>query len=148
MTCRKLSKCFGYAGQKFDLLVGDGLGEAFDLAMLLGCQGLFGELFEAADEGLVEAFEAVAVGSYGGVLDVVEVFADLLRGELAMVEEGDEAGDGAFEVDVVFPQGIVGVDEQGLAGGNRSQWARKGSHEASIGWFRQDAGITFKERRR
>jgi hypothetical protein len=31
-----------------------------------------------------------------------------------VVEIGDEAGDGALEVDVVFPKSVVGVDEQGL----------------------------------
>ena len=30
-----------------------------------------------------------------------------------------EGRDGAFEVDVVFPEGVVGVDEKGLAGGER-----------------------------
>jgi hypothetical protein len=34
----------------------------------------------------------------------------------AVIEVGDEAGDGALEVDVVFPEGVVGVDEQGLPG--------------------------------
>ena len=34
-----------------------------------------------------------------------------------VIEVTDEAGDSAFEVDVVFPQRIVRVDEQGLRGG-------------------------------
>ena len=33
-----------------------------------------------------------------------------------MVEEGDEVRDSALEVDVVFPERVVGVDEQILAG--------------------------------
>ena len=33
-----------------------------------------------------------------------------------MVEIGDERGDGALEVDVVLPQGVVCVDEQRLVG--------------------------------
>jgi hypothetical protein len=44
------------------------------------------------------------------------VAADLFGGVDAVIEVGDEAGDGALEVDVVFPQGVVGVDEQGLIG--------------------------------
>ena len=31
-----------------------------------------------------------------------------------MVQIGDKAGDRTLEVDVVLPEGIVGVDEQGL----------------------------------
>ena len=42
-----------------------------------------------------------------------------------VVQEGDEVGDGALEVDVVFPERVVGVDEQVLAGGKR---LARGSH--------------------
>jgi hypothetical protein len=31
-----------------------------------------------------------------------------------MIQERNKAGDRSFEVDVVFPQGVIGVDEQGL----------------------------------
>ena len=106
----------GYVGEEFDLLVSDGLGEAFDAAMLLVGEGGVGELLEAGDEGAAEAVQAVAVGEDGGVLDAVEVAADLFGGVDAVIEVGDEAGDGALEVDVVLPEGIVGVDEQGLVG--------------------------------
>jgi hypothetical protein len=60
--------------------------------------------------------EAVAVGADCGVLDAVEVFADLFGGVDAVVQVGDEAGDGLLEVDVVLPEGVVGVDEQSLGG--------------------------------
>ena len=50
----------------------------------------------------------------GGVLDTVEVPANLLGGVDAVIEVRDETGDGTLEVDVVFPESIVGVDEQGL----------------------------------
>ncbi len=42
-------------GQELDLLVGDGLGEAFDAAMLLVGEGHVGELLEAGDEGTAKA---------------------------------------------------------------------------------------------
>jgi hypothetical protein len=48
------------------------------------------------------------------MLDSVEGLAHLGGGVLVMVEVADEAGDGALEVDIVFPEGIVGVNEQGL----------------------------------
>ena len=106
-----------YVGEEFDLLVGDGLGEALDAAMLLFGERGVGELLEAGDEGAAKAVQAVAVGEDGGVLDMVEVAADLFTGVDAMIEVGDEAGDGALEVDVVLPERIVGVDEQSLVGG-------------------------------
>ena len=46
----------------------------------------------------------------------VEGVADFGGGVLVVIEIADEGGDGAFEVDVVFPEGVVGVDEEGLAG--------------------------------
>ena len=107
----------GYAGEEFDFLVGDGLGEADDALVLFFGDGMAGELLEAGDEGAAEAVEAVAVAADGGVLDAVEVLADLFGGVDAVVEVGDEAGDGALEVNVVLPEGVVGVDEEGLGGG-------------------------------
>ena len=108
-------------GEEFDLLVGDGLGKGFDAAVLFLGKGFVGELLEACDEGSAKAVESVAVGFDGCVLDAVEVTADLFRGVDAVVEVGDEAGDGALEVDVVLPKRVVGVDKQGLVG-----WVAKG----------------------
>jgi hypothetical protein len=106
----------GDVAEELDLLIGDGPGEAFDAAVLLFGEGDVGELLETGDEGAAKAVQAVAVGEDGRVLDPVEVAADLFGGVDAVIEIGDEAGDGALEVDVVFPEGVVGVDEQGLIG--------------------------------
>jgi hypothetical protein len=107
---------WSYVGEKLDLVVGDGLGEAFDAAVFLGSEGDVGELLETGDEGAAEAVEAVAVGEDGVVLDAVEVAANLFGSVDTVIEVGDEAGDGSLEVDVVLPEGVVGVDEQGLVG--------------------------------
>jgi len=40
----------GDAGEELDLLVGDGLGEAFDALVLVGSDGSIGELFETGDQ--------------------------------------------------------------------------------------------------
>ena len=135
------------AREELDLLVGDGLGEAGDALVLGGGDGGVGELLEAGDERLAEAVEAVAVGADGGVLDVVEMATYLFGGVDAVVEVGDEAGDGALEVDVVFPERVVGVDEQGLIGrvAEGRGWERvgvgsgsiRGRHTLIIRWFRE-----------
>ena len=77
-------------------------------------------MLKAGDERLTEAFEAVAVGEHCGVLDAIEMAADLFGGVNAVVQIGDEAGDGALEVNIVLPERVVGVDEQGLVGGATS----------------------------
>ena len=63
-----------------------------------------------------EALHAVAVLANVLALHVVQHLAHLVGRVLVMVEEGNEVGDGALEVDVVLPQRIVGVDQQILAG--------------------------------
>ena len=51
----------------------------------------------------------------GVVLNAVEMATYLFGGVDPVVKVGDEAGDGPLEVDVVLPESVVGVDEQGLA---------------------------------
>jgi hypothetical protein len=106
----------GDVGEELDLLIGDGLGEAFDAAMLFFGEGDIGELLEAGDERSAKAVQAVAMGEDGCVLDAIEMAADLFGGMDAVIEVGDEAGDGSLEVDIVLPEGVVGVDQQGLIG--------------------------------
>jgi hypothetical protein len=135
----------GYVGEEFDLLVGDGLGEAFDAAMLLFCEGGVRELLEAGNKGPVEALQTVAVSEDGCVLDTVKMAADLFRGVDAVIEVGDEAGDCALEVDVVLPEGVIGVDKQCLVGDAAEGlgWRLLGGliwgvHLLIIRWFRVD----------
>src|SRR5208282_2502486 len=47
-------------------------------------------------------------------LHVVQYQANRLRRVFAMVEERNELGDRSFEIDVVFPERIIGIDEQSL----------------------------------
>jgi hypothetical protein len=135
----------GYVGEEFDLVVGDGLSEAFNAAMLLFGEGGIGELLEAGDKGPAEALQTVAVGEDGCVLDTVEMAADLFGCVDAVIEVGDEAGDCALEVDVVLPEGVIGVDKQGLVGGAAEGLGRRllggliwGVHLLIIRWFRVD----------
>jgi hypothetical protein len=62
------------------------------------------------------------VGEDGLALDLVELEADLVGGIFVVIEAGDEGGDGALEVDVVFPEGVVGVEEQGLSREGSGRW--------------------------
>ena len=114
----RIGQGLGDAGEQLDLLVGDGLRRSSTMrSCFSGGDGRQMKALEAGDQRAAEAGEAVAVGEDGFALDFVELLADLLGGVFVVVEVGDEGGDGALEVDVVFPEGVVGVDEQGLAGG-------------------------------
>ena len=106
----------GDAGEEFDLGGGDGFGEGDDAGVFFRGDGGVGELLEAVDQRAAKALQAVAELGDGGALAEVEVLADLFVGVNAVVEVGDEGGDGLLEVDVVLPQGIVCVEEQGLVG--------------------------------
>jgi hypothetical protein len=72
------------------------------------------------------------------VLDAVEVAANLFGGVNTVVEVGDETGNGPLEVNVVLPEGIVGIDEQRLVDGatRRLAWRLiQGGHELIIRRF-------------
>jgi hypothetical protein len=117
VTGSEVGQRTGNVGQELDLLIGDGLGEAGDAFALFGRERLVGKLLEAGDERLAEAVEAVSVCGDGGVLDAVEVTADLFIAVNAVIEVRDERSDGSLEVDVVLPERIVGVDEERLSCG-------------------------------
>ena len=88
--------------------------------MLFASHRFVGELLEAFDEGLTKAAESVAARGDGGVLTTIEMVANLFGRVDSVVEIADEGGDGTLEVDVVLPERVVGVDEEGLAGGMTS----------------------------
>ena len=114
---REISKCIGHTGEKLDLLIGDGLSKALDALMFFRCERGVGKLLETGDQRMTKAVETVTVIADGRVFDAIEVFSDLFRCVNAMVEIGDETGDSPLEVDIVLPQGIVGVEEQCLRRG-------------------------------
>ena len=64
-------------------------------------------------------------------LHIVENFANLLGRIFMMVQKGYKAGDGAFEIDIVFPQRVIGVDEQRLRS-VRFCWLRHPEHHKCL----------------
>ncbi len=105
---------FGNAGEQFYFLLGDGAGEADDLLRLAVIRWGAVDFLIAAQEGLFEAGQAVAGEADGFVLALVEDGADFFDGVGFVIEQGDKRCDGPLEIDIVLPQGVVGVDEQGL----------------------------------
>ena len=117
VTGGEVGQSFGYMGQEFDLLIGDGLGEADDAGVFVRCDGTIGELLETGDERVAKAVEPVTASGDSGSFDTIEALADLLGRVDAVVVIGDEGGDGTLEVDVVFPERVVCIDKQCLIGG-------------------------------
>ena len=82
------------------------------------------------------------MGEDGFALDGVEGLADFGRRVFVVIQIADEGGDGALEVDVVFPEGVVGVDEEGLAGrelGHELMVAKKGAtSKCRVGWWENE----------
>ncbi len=95
-------------------MIGDGVREAVDLCVELRRDGFDAQTLEGIDQGVCEAVQAVSVFHNAIALHVIEHFAHLLGRELVMIQERDEARDGALEIDVVLPQRVVGVDEESL----------------------------------
>jgi len=116
MALRKNAQSFGYAREKFHLLFGDGVHETDNPVVLFLSQGRKSQVFKTLDKGPPKALEAVTVFLNRLPFDGVQVFADFVGSVNAVIQIGDEGTDRTFEVDVVFPQGIVGVEEQRLTG--------------------------------
>ena len=85
-----------------------------NLGVRLRCDRPDAQAFEGVDKGMRETVQPIAVLYDAFALYVVEDFAHLLGRELVMIEKRDEVRDGALEVDVVLPERVVGVDEEGL----------------------------------
>jgi len=128
VTSGQLGESGSNVREQLDLVVGDGLCKAENTGVLLRGNGRVGELFEAVDQRAAEALESVAVRGDGGVFHTVEVGANLAGSVSAVIEIGDERRDGTFEVDVVFPQRVVGVDQKGLTG-RLALWGVVGGHK-------------------
>ena len=114
MALAEVFQGFGDVGEQLDFGHGDGLGEGDDASVFFRRDFGISELFEAGNERAPEALETVAVLGDGGALAEVEMLVDFFVGMDTMIEVGDEGGDGAFKVNVVLPERVVGVEEKCL----------------------------------
>ena len=88
--------------------------KAVDLGVQLRRDRLDAQPFKRIDQRMRETVQPVAVFHDAFALHVVEHFAHLLGRELVVIQKRDKARDRALEVDVVLPERVVGVDEEGL----------------------------------
>ena len=112
----QVSEGFFYAGEQLNIVLVNNAGKAVDTVdVLVGC-GAGGQALITRNKRPAEAVEPIAVGEDGLVLNGVEVLANFGRGVRFVIEPGDEVGDGTLKVNVVFPERVVGVEKQSLAG--------------------------------
>jgi hypothetical protein len=69
-----------------------------------------------------KAVETITVFGDALSFHVVEDFPDLLGRELVMIQKRNEMSDGSLEVNIVFPERVVGIDEKSL--GDRGEFGR------------------------
>src|SRR6266850_3560580 len=78
-----------------------------------------------------EAMQPVSMADYALTLHIVQNLANLFGRVFVMVQKGYETGNGAFEIDIVFPQCVIGVDEQRLRS-FRFCWLRHPEHHKCL----------------
>jgi len=116
--------------QKLNLGASDGFCEGYDTGVFFWGNGFVGELLETVNQRSVEAGQSVPVFRDCCVLAGVENLSNLFVCVDPVVKIRDECCDGAFKVNVVFPEGIVGIEEEGLLGRAEVQ----GGHQRIIGF--------------
>src|SRR2546421_5943612 len=122
---------FGEVGERFGNAVEDlrwrafevdnaivNFGERFALGQVLG------ELHVSLFERTAEAADAVAVLADIFAFGFVEDVANVSAGETAGFDESDEVLDEILEENIVFPERVVGVDEESVASHGRSYFSR------------------------
>src|SRR5689334_8103210 len=114
MMASEIIQSFRDAGDDLDGVLGDLKGELSNGVVHFKCDGCLAQAFEAVNQRIGEAVDAVTVLHNAVALNLIQPGAHLQRRVLLMVEERDEAGNRPLEVDVVFPERIVSVDEKCL----------------------------------
>lgn len=143
VTRGEIFQSFLDAGKKLDLVLGDAVSEAENTLMLLVGDPAAGQVFEAVDQRSAEAAQTVPVSRNGGVFAVIEVLANLGGGMDPVVQVGDEVSNCPLEVDIVFPKGIVCVDQQRVTGISAG-WPGEVHHKIIIGGSRETDPVPFR----
>ena len=114
MTARKIFERLGDAGDDLDRVFGNLEGKLANGLMHFRLNGRVAQALKAIDQRIGEAVNAITMLDDAVALHLVQLGPHLNRRVLLMVEKGDEAGNRPLEVNVVFPERVIGVDEKGL----------------------------------
>ena len=111
---RQILQGFRHARQEFNRMPGNGMRESIDGFVQRRGERFDRQALEGLDQRMRETVQPVAMADDGLALHLVQHFTHLLVRVLLVVQKRDELGDGALEVDVIFPKRIVGIDQQRL----------------------------------
>ena len=95
-------------------MLGNTVSKAVDCLVQFGRERVDCKAFEGLHQGVREAVQSVSVGENAFALHVVQHFAHLLWGILVMLQKRNKLRNGTLEVNVVFPERVIGIDEQRL----------------------------------
>ena len=101
-------------GQQLYFPVGNRSHKETDFLMILFTDRTTCQLLETTDQRALKILQTVAMGFDGFTFDLIKVAAHFLRCMGVVVEMRDEIGDRPFKMDVVFPQRVISIQEQGL----------------------------------
>jgi hypothetical protein len=112
---RQIRQRLGHVLDHFHRLLEDRFREAHHRLQVVRRKGALGKLRIALAKIPAEVRRAIAVDLRVDALDVVQHIPHLLRRHRRMREEAGELIERALEVDVVFPERVVSVDDEVLA---------------------------------
>ena len=112
VTFAEILQRLWHARKNFDGMIGDLVSKAANPLMQFGSDRLDRKLLKSLDQRMREAVQAIAVLDDGFPLHVVQHQPNRLGRVFAMVEERNKLGDRPLEIDVIFPERVIGIDEK------------------------------------
>ena len=96
-------------------MLGDGMRESADGFVQRGGERFDCQALESLHQRVTETVQTVTVAHDAVALDIVQNVAHPLGRVLVMIQKRNKIRDGPLEVNVIFPERIVCVDEQRLS---------------------------------
>src|SRR5947209_12415535 len=100
---------------ELDRLLGYSACDSMDSLVQSWSDGLNRKPLEGVDQRNHETLQPIAVLLDPFSFHLVQDLAHLLRRKFLMVQKRNEAGDGPLEINIVFPERVISINEQGLA---------------------------------
>src|SRR2546430_16462449 len=114
MPFRQVIQRVWHAGNDLDRMFGNGMGETVYRLVQRGGERLDRQLLECPNQGVSEAVQAISVRDDAFAFNFVQNPPNLLGRIFMMIQKRNEAADGELEINVVFPQVVLGADQQRL----------------------------------
>ena len=114
MAFGEVGQSFHDAGAQFDGMFGDCHRQPGDRLVQRGRDRFYRQPLKCLLKGVREDVQPVSMGQDAPALDLVQNLAHLLRRIFPMIQKRNKIRDCALEINIVFPQRVVGVNEKCL----------------------------------